>query len=234
MDFGGAGRYPLGQGLWGTVARKVLMATENRDTEELVRRASSGDTLALQDLFSRHRERLERMVRLRLDPRVRGRLDQSDVVQEIYLEAFRRLDDYIRDPKLPFFLWLRCITGQKIIDLHRRHLGAQARDPRREVTLRPNPAPEATSAALAADLLGRLSTPSQKLARKERRAQLQAALESMDPLDRAVLVSRHFEHLTNAETAKELGLKESAASHRYVRALKKLRTILEDQPDGPP
>jgi RNA polymerase sigma-70 factor (ECF subfamily) len=92
--------------------------------------------------------------------------------------------------------------------------------------------PEATSAALAADLAGHLSTPSQKLERDERRVRLQEALESMDPMDRAVLVSRHFEQLTNAETATELGLNESAASHRYVRALKKLKTILEGLPDG--
>jgi RNA polymerase sigma-70 factor (ECF subfamily) len=225
---------------WGSVPLDILgaggyfqgVATENRDTEELVHRVSSGDSLALQDLFSRHRERLERMVRLRLDPRVHGRLDHSDVVQEVYLEAFRRLEDYIRDPKLPFFLWLRCIAGQKLIDLHRRHLGAQARDPRREVAHRPGPVPEATSAALAADIVGRSSSPSQKLLRDERRVRLQEVIESMDPMDRAVLVSRHFEHLTNAETAKELGLKESTASHRYVRALRKLKAILEDLPGG--
>jgi RNA polymerase sigma-70 factor (ECF subfamily) len=199
---------------------------------ELLRQAGAGDTQAMHEVFKRYSGRLKRMVRLRLDPRVQGRIDPSDVVQETYLEVWRRLGDYLRDPKVPFFLWLRLTAGQQLALTHRRHLGVQARDAGREVSLYSGALPEASSAALAAQLLGRLTTPSQAAVKAELKLRLQEALNGMHALDREVLTLRHFEQLTNAETALVLGLKEPAAANRYVRALERLRGVLLSMPGG--
>jgi RNA polymerase sigma-70 factor (ECF subfamily) len=166
------------------------------------------------------------MVRLRLDPRAQGRVDPSDVIQEAYLEVSRKLADYLRDPKLPFFLWLRLLTGQKLALAHRQHLGVQARDAGREVSLYRGAYPTASSAALAAQLLGRLTTPSEAALRAELQVRVQEALNGMDAIDREVLALRHFEQLSNGETAQVLGIKETAAANRYVRALERLRGVL--------
>jgi len=195
-------------------------------TEGLLRRASQGDAQAVDDLFSRYRERLCQMIHFRIDPRLQGRMGTSDVVQEACLEAVQRLDDYLRDPRMPFFLWLRFITRQKLMALHRHHLGVQARDARREVGAYRLPTPATTSESVCERLLSDLPSPSEAAARAETQRILQDALDRMDPVDCEVLVLRHFEQLTNAEIAHEIGLDESAASKRYVRALKKIREIL--------
>jgi RNA polymerase sigma-70 factor, ECF subfamily len=192
----------------------------------LLRQAQAGDSRALEQVLTRYRGRLKRMVKLRLDPRVQGRVDPSDVVQEAYLEASQKLGDYLVEPKIPFFLWLRLVTGQKLALEHRKHLGVQARNAAREVSLHHGAYPAASSAALAAQLLGRISTPSQKAMRADLRVRVQEALNRMGPLDREVLALRHFEQLSNAETALVLGIKETAACNRYVRALERLRVIL--------
>ena len=172
------------------------------------------------------------MVALRLDRRLQGRVDASDVIQEAFLEASTRLPDYLRQPDMPFFLWLRFLTGQKVMELHRRHLGAQMRDAGREISLYRGSLPEASSVALAAQLLGHDTRPSEAAIRAERKIRLQEALNSMDPLDREVLALRHFEQLTRAETAQVLGIEEAAAAKRYVRALKRLKEILAGMPGG--
>jgi RNA polymerase sigma-70 factor (ECF subfamily) len=166
------------------------------------------------------------MVALRLDRRLYGRIDPSDVIQEAQLEAAERLAEYLRNPTMPFFLWLRLITGQRLLALHRRHLGAQMRAAGREVSLDRRPLPQATSAALAAQLLGRLTRPSEAAVRAETRARLHEALDLMDPTDREVLTLRHFEQLSTTETAQELGISEEAAKKRHIRALKRLKVIL--------
>jgi RNA polymerase sigma-70 factor (ECF subfamily) len=201
-------------------------------TQELLRQARAGDQRALNNLFTQHRERLQLMVRLRLDRRLQGRLDPSDVIQEAYIEALERFADYVQDPDMPFFLWLRFLTAQKLLVLHRRHLGAHMRAAGREMSLYRGALPEVSSAELAARLLGHHTTPSQAAMRAERQIRLQEALNSMDPLDREVLALRHFEQLTNSETAKVLGLRESAASQRYARALLRLKEILTSLPGG--
>jgi RNA polymerase sigma-70 factor (ECF subfamily) len=200
---------------------------------EAWQRAAEGDRAALGDLLARHRDRLRLMVRLRLDQRLKGRIDPSDVLQEAYLEAFQRFDDYARDPDMPFFLWLRFLTAQRLLILHRRHLAAQARDAGRDVSLDGGAMPEASSAALAAQLVGRHTTPSQVAIRAEMQRRLQDALGGLDPVDREVLALRHFEQLTNAEAARVLGLRESAASMRYARALLRLKDVLAALPGGP-
>ncbi len=200
------------------------------DEQALLQLAGQGDEQALQQLFTRYRSRLRRMVKLRLDPRVQGRVDPSDVIQEAYLDVARQLTEYLEDPKLPFFLWLRLQTGQKLALTHRQHLGVQARDAGREVSLFRGALPEASSAALAAQLMGKLTTPSKAAVKAELRIRLQEALNSMDQIDREVLTLRHFEQLTNSETAQALGIKDTAAANRYIRALERLRAILHTIP----
>ena len=206
------------------------MTSDPGSSDELLRRAGAGDPDALAELFARHRDRLRRMVRLRLDRRLQGRVDPSDVLQEAYLEVLRRAAEYAADPRLPPFLWLRLVAGQRLSALHRRHLGAQMRDAGREVALHRGPLPQATSVSLAELLLGRLTSPTQAAQRAEVRLLLQEALNGMDPIDREVLALRHFEELSNAEAAQVLGLTKTAASNRYIRALERLREILAGIP----
>lgn len=202
-----------------------------RDSQDELRKleASQGDQCALDELLERYRERLGRLVKLRLDDRVRGRIDASDVIQETYVEASQRLNEYLREPTVPFFVWLRFLTIQKLTLLHRRHLGVQARDAGREVAMHSGPMPAGASAALAAQLVGQLTSPSSAAMKAEMKIRLQDALNAMDPIDREVLVLRHFEQLGNGEIAHVLGLSESAACNRYVRALEKLRKQLEPE-----
>ena len=205
---------------------------DRSETTRLVEQALRGDQRALAELLGRDRERLRRMVALRLDRRLQGRVDPSDVIQEACLDAARRLPEYHKNPTMPFFLWLRLLTGQRLVDEHRKHLGAAARDVGREISLYRGALPETTTAALAAHLLGRLTTPSQAAIRAERKIRLQEALNSLDPIDREVLALRHFEELSNGETAAVLGLDKSAASKRYARALIRLKEILASLPGG--
>src|SRR5437016_1458467 len=163
------------------------MTGNTSETDRLLAQGSQGDRQILGTLLARHRGRLRRMVALRLDRRLQGRIDPSDVIQEAYLEASVRLAEYLRNPSMPFFLWLRLMTGQKLALMHRQHLGVQARDAGREVSLYRGALPEATSAALAAHLLGRLTTPSQDAIKAELKLSVQEALNSMDAIDREVL-----------------------------------------------
>ena len=179
----------------------------------------------LTDLFVQHRERLVQMIRLRMDQRLLGRVDASDVIQEAYLECARRYDDYRENPQMPLFLWVRLQTSQKLIDLHRRHLNVRMRDAGREVAVHHATAPAASSIALAAQLLGRLTTASNAAIRKETQLRVQDALNTMDAIDREVLTLRHFEMLTNEETASVLEISKTAASNRYIRALMRMKEI---------
>jgi RNA polymerase sigma-70 factor (ECF subfamily) len=210
----------------------IIMADNSSETDDLLRRAAAGDQESWGALLTRHADRLRRMVAFRLDQRLQGRVDPSDVIQDAYLEASRHLADYLRDPSLPFFLWLRGVAGNKLRELHRHHLGAQMRDAGREVSIYRGTMPETTSAALAAQLLGHMTGPSEAAVRAEMKVRLQEALNSMDPLDREVLALRHFEQLSPAETAQVLGIKEKAAGMRYVRALRRLKDILTALPGG--
>jgi RNA polymerase sigma-70 factor (ECF subfamily) len=186
----------------------------------------------LNELFARHRERLRRMVQMRLDWRLQGRIDASDVIQDAYLEAARRMEEYLRESGMPLFLWLRFLVGERLMILHRHHLGAKMRDARREVSLYRDALPEASSAALAAKLLGQHTSPSEAAVRAERMLRLQEAVNRLDPLDREVLSLRHFEQLSRAETAQVLGIEEGTAAKRYIRALKRLKDMLADMPGG--
>jgi RNA polymerase sigma-70 factor (ECF subfamily) len=209
-----------------------VMTGDSSETSRLAHQAADGDQTAWADLLAQHQGRLRRMIALRLDRRLQGRIDAADVLQEAYLEAFAHLGEYVRNPTMPFFLWLRSIAGHKLLELHRQHLGTQMRDANREVSLYRGSLPETSSAALAAQLLGHDTRPSEAAIRAERKIRLQEALNSMDPLDREVLALRHFEQLTTVETAQVLGIKEAAAGKRYIRALKRLKEILLHMPGG--
>ncbi|HEY3966452.1 MAG TPA: sigma-70 family RNA polymerase sigma factor [Planctomycetaceae bacterium] len=204
--------------------------SDSDENADLVRQAVAGDEAALSELFGRYRDRLKRMVRLRLSRRLQGRVDDSDVLQESFLDVSRRLTEYAEKPGLPFFLWLRHMTGLKLTEVHRRHLGAQMRDADCEVSLHRGGLPEADSVSLAAQLLGQLTTPSQAAAKAETRILVQEALNAMDPVDREVLALKHFEQLSISEIAQTLGLSKAGAGSRYLRAIKRLREFLERIP----
>jgi RNA polymerase sigma-70 factor (ECF subfamily) len=190
---------------------------------DLIRRIEARDTGALVELFERHRDRLRRMVRLRLDRRLQGRIDPSDVLQEAHLDVARRSREYFERPTMPPFLWLRYLAGQRLLALHRRHLGARGRDAAQEVSLHPGAMPHATSFSLAEMLLGHLTSPTKAARRAELQLRLQGVLNGMDAIDREILTLRHFEELSNSEAAQVLGLSKTAASNRYIRALQHLK-----------
>src|SRR6516162_5353077 len=208
------------------------MSAEGRTDDELLDAARNGDEPALAVLVERPRDRLERMVRLRMDRRLQGRVDPADVVQEAYLAVRGKFPQYIADPPMPFFLWLRLEVGQKLVDVHRFHLGTKMRDAGQEVSLHQGALPQVSSLSLAEHLMGRLTTASHAAMRVELKLRVQEALNGMDPHDREVLILRHFEELSNAETAQVLGIKSSAAVNRYVRALKRLKEVFQGMPGG--
>ncbi len=200
-------------------------------TDQLTK-AAAGDQRALTDLLSVHRLRLRKLVSLRLDHRLRGRVDPSDVIQEAFLEANSRLTSYQQNPTMPFFIWLRFITVQKLLVFHRRHLGTKMRDASRDVSIFRREDSEASSAELAERLIGCQTSPSQAVQRAERRLRIEQALEAMAAIDREVLVLRHFEELTNTETAQVLNVSPTAATNRYARALNRLKEILVETSRG--
>jgi RNA polymerase sigma-70 factor (ECF subfamily) len=202
------------------------------DSECLLQKAASGDQEAWGLLLARHRQRLYSMVSLRIDPRLAGRIDPSDVLQEAFLAATLLLKDFAAERSMPVFLWLRLVAGQKLAGLHRHHLGKQMRDAGREVALYQGTLPQASSAALAARLMGHETAPSEAAMRVELVLRLETALNTMDALDREVLVLRHFEQLTNQEAAQVLNIQPAAASKRYIRALKRLKETLKSMPGG--
>lgn len=204
------------------------------DADEKLLKVVRQDPTVLGHVLSRHQERLLRAVQLRLDRRLQGRVDPADVLQEAFLEASNRLESYLSDPSVPFFVWLRFLTLQKLVSIHRQHLVVQARDATREISLYRGPLPQASSVALAAQLVGKLTSPSHAAIRAEMKVRLQEALNRMDDMDREILALRHFEQLSNAEAARVLGLKDSAACNRYVRALERLKRLLEPAETGEP
>jgi RNA polymerase sigma-70 factor (ECF subfamily) len=212
--------------------RRVVGDASDNTSRLLAERAVQGDNAAWERLANDHRSRLRRMVALRMDRRLQGRVDPSDVIQESLIDAARRLPEYVKNHGLPFYVWLRGLTGQRLMEQHRRHLGAQARDASREVSLYQGAFTEATTAKLAANVLAEFSSPSQAVIRIEEARRLQDALDSLDAVDREILVLRHFEQLSNKEASEVLNLDKSAASKRYVRAMERLKGVLTAMPGG--
>jgi RNA polymerase sigma-70 factor (ECF subfamily) len=206
----------------------VDVMTESGNAERLA--GGGAGAVELAELFDRHRDRLRRMVQVRLDRRLQGRVDPSDVLQEAQLDVLHRAAEYAANPTMPPYPWLRYLTAQRLMILHRHHLGAQMRAAGHEVSLYRGALPEATAVSLAALLLGRVTSPTRAARRAEMKIRLQEALNGMDPIDREVLTLRHFEELGNTETAEVLGISKTAACNRYLRALKRLREILSAIP----
>jgi RNA polymerase sigma-70 factor (ECF subfamily) len=206
----------------------VAMNTSD-ETAILQKHVLEGNTdEAVGQLMHRYQTRLERIVGFRMDRRLQTRIDACDIVQETFFEAVRRLEDYRAcADSMSFFLWLRFLALQKLCQMHRRHLGVAARDARRDVPMYQQGLPQATSMVLAARLLGNLTSPSVAAQKPERKRHLEQALAEMEDIDREVLALRHFEQLSNREAAGLLQLSETAASNRYVRALKRLKSELE-------
>jgi RNA polymerase sigma-70 factor (ECF subfamily) len=194
-------------------------------------RLRQGDSDALAELLSMHRERLHRIIRFRIDGRLQGRVDPDDVLQEAYLAAAQRLQHFAtRD--MSAFVWLRLIVGQTLIDIHRRHIGAKARDAGREVPIHGFGGGAVTSSAsLAQALMGSITSPSQAIVRDELAVQLAEVIDKLEPIDREILALRHFEELSNQEVAEVLEIQQKAASIRYIRALKRLKSKLNGNPD---
>ncbi|GAB5406576.1 MAG: sigma-70 family RNA polymerase sigma factor [Aureliella sp.] len=204
---------------------------ESEKTTHLLTRAKAGDVSARSCLVDHYRDRIKRVVSLRMDRRLQSRVDASDIVQDASLEATQRLDEYFgRTEPIDFFIWLRWLAIDKLVDTHRFHLGTQKRRADQEVSLYSRPVAAASSIALVEHLIGRVNQPSESLHKRELQHSLEKALNQLNPVDREVLVLRHFEDLSNNETAAILGIKKSGASKRYVVALARLKEFMEVNP----
>jgi RNA polymerase sigma-70 factor (ECF subfamily) len=209
-----------------------MRISEGSTASDPIASLRSSDRRALAALFDRYRARLHRMVDLRLHPRLRARLDASDVLKEAYLDVAGDLDTYLAGPKLPPLLWLRLHVGRRLTALHRQHLGTRTRDAGQEISLYRGALPEASSAALASMILGRHTSPTQAAQRAERLLRVQEALYRLDPIDREVLALRHFEQLGRTEAAQVLGISQDMSAKRSFRALKRLKDALATRPGG--
>lgn len=202
----------------------------NQQEADLIARVAQGDQNALAELFSQHRDRLWRLVTFRMDPRLHGRVDADDVLQESWLSAVQRIDHFLVDASRSIFVWFRLITSQTLVDIHRRHLGTQKRNAGNEFSIDRGWSSSSTSSSLSFHLLDHLTTPSEAALREEMSQKLTEALADMKEIDREVLALRHFEQLTNREAAQVLGISEQAASDRYIRALARLKTTMTSMP----
>ena len=206
------------------------MTEETSIESEMIARFEDGADEALAELFSHYHDRLKRIVRFRLDYRMAGRVSESDVIQETYIAASKRVEHYRDRPEMPFFVWLRLLINQQLADLHRQHLQAEMRDVRKEISIDQPAISPHTSLAMAAQIVGRVTTPSRAMSRVERIAKVEEALNQMEPIDREVIALRHFEELTNVEVAEVLGIGTKTASKRYVRAIKRMKYIVSSIP----
>lgn len=200
---------------------------ETAEHAELVKRIRSGDTEALGELFAIYRPRLWRMVAFRLHPSLQGRIDADDVLQDAWLRAVERIHHFFEGEGMSSFLWFRSIVIQTLLDLHRFHLGAQKRSTARELSMGSGWSTESTSSCLVYQFSDPSRSPSSNVSHAEISKRMDSVLMGMNEVDREILALRHFESLSNNEVAKLLNLSEQAASIRYVRALGRLKQILE-------
>lgn len=203
------------------------MWPEQEKTEALLEQARQGDEDAINSLIDRHRNALRHLVRMRLDRKIQRRVDVSDVVQDVLIEANRRLKTYLENPVMPFHLWVRHIARDRIIDAHRRHRGSAKRSVDKEQPMVIPGGFDQSSIILAAQLVDREKTPAASIMEKELAKRVEEAITDLDDLDAEVIVMRHYEQLTNQEIAQALGLTEPAASMRYLRAVRRLRDLMQ-------
>lgn len=204
--------------------------TESKKELHLIQQLHAGSTAALAALIELHQPRLERIIRFRLDYRLAGRISEADVIQDAYLNANKRIQHFIGQQDYPFFVWLRLIVNQTMVDLQRQHLKAEKRDVRKEISLERPGISAHTSLALAAQLVAKVTSASKAFSRVERMATVEQALNHMEEIDREVIALRHFEELSNTEVANVLGIDEQASSKRYVRAMKRMKEVLKNIP----
>lgn len=207
------------------------MWPDSDKTQELLAQARQGDGEAINRLMDRHRDALRRLVQMRLDQKIRRRVDSSDVVQDVLIEAHRRLETYLQNPAMPFHLWLRQIAKDRIIDAHRRHRGADKRSVDREVAMVAPAGMDRSTMELAVQLCDGELTPAAAATQKELARRVEQAISQLDDGHAEIIVMRHYEQLSNQEIAQALSLSEPAASMRYLRAVRRLRELLsEDSP----
>jgi len=202
------------------------MTTLTPKTEELLIDAKAGDEFAINQLMGRHHDSLYRMIRMRLDKRIRNRVGVSDVVQDVLVEASRRLKKYLESPVMPFHLWLRQIAKDRMIDSYRRHRGSAKRSVDREQQMKIPRNADQSSVNLAGRLVDSGITPAVYAMQKELAKQIEASISLLPANDSEIIIMRHFENLTNQEIGKTLGLSEPAASMRYLRAIRRLREVI--------
>ena len=207
------------------VTRGTLLSIDPDETQKLLERTQLGDQASFELLFQRHRAKLRRAIALRMDRRVAARVDASDVLQDTYLEAFRRLPKYLQKPGMPFYLWLCWIAREKVLALHRRHLGAEKRAVTHEAPLLPA---DRSATFVSIIVAGKDPSPSQALAKAELAERLRLALSKLDDDERDLILWRHFEQLSVRDTSQLLQISEAAAGKRYIRAVERLRAILID------
>jgi len=203
------------------------------ETQDLLDHAKQGEAGAVDRLIEVHREPLRRMIGLRLDPALAGRVDASDIVQDVMLEVSQRLTDYLRNPIMPFHLWVRHIAKDHMIDAHRRHRQAQRRSLDREQPIVPNAFADQSSLELAAQFIDPEMTPATAAVRHELQKRMADAVAKLEESDREIVLMRHYEQLSNQEVATSLGVSEAAASMRHLRAVRRLRAALLGEESAP-
>ena len=207
-----------------------MAVSPDADTAELLLLAGRGEQLAVQRLLERHRPRLRRMIEVRLDKRLSARVDPSDIIQDSLLDASRKLNDYLATRPLPFYPWLRAIAWQRLQDQYRRHLRAKRRSVKFEEPL--VPLPDQSAMLLASQFIAPGTSPSQRLLREESQRRIRAALDQLNPTDREILVLRHLEQMPVAEIAALLGISEGAVKMRRLRAIERIRNLLDNGTEG--
>jgi RNA polymerase sigma-70 factor (ECF subfamily) len=203
------------------------MTAGDSEIEALIERASRNEPAACQELLVRHRQRLRQMISVRIDHRLAARLDPSDVVQEVFVEALGKMPDYLRKRPLPFYPWLRQLAWERLAKLHERHIQAQKRSTTREARW-DGPLPDESALALVDRLVAPGSSPSKQVLRQEMQGRVQAALARLTEQEREVLVMRYLEQLSIREIAAVLGITESAVKSRHLRALQRIRGLLSN------
>jgi len=206
----------------------TYMWPEENKTEQLLAGAKDGDSDAVNDLLQRHRDALRRLIEMRMDQRIQRRVDVSDVLQDVLVEANRRLMDYLDNPLMPFHLWIRQIARDRIIDAHRRHRVSAKRSVDREQPLHLGATDERSSMMLMNEVCDPELTPAARATQNEMARAVEEAISQLADQDAEIVIMRHYEKLGNQEVAKALGLTEPAASMRYLRAIRRLREILAE------
>jgi RNA polymerase sigma-70 factor (ECF subfamily) len=203
------------------------MAGGDSEIEALIERASRNEPAACQELLGRHRQRLRQMIAVRIDHRLAARLDPSDVVQEVFLDALGKMPDYLRERPLPLYPWLRQLAWERLAKLHERHIQAQRRTTTREARW-DGALPDESALALVDQLVAPGSSPSKQVLRHEMLSRVQAALARLREQEREVLVMRYLEQLSIREIAAVLGITESGVKSRHLRALQRLHGLLSN------